>query len=339
MPFISVVIPVYKVEKYIEQCVVSVLNQKLDDIEIILVDDGSPDKCPLICDEFARKENCVKVIHKPNGGLSTARNAGIDAASGQYLIFMDSDDWWNPDVNMRQVIAYVNEHKQTEMFLFTSLDYLEGQGYYKRAEHNRLDQISTVSLEEYYQSLLNNGNLEVSANTKIIRTEFIKKNNLYFKPGLLGEDNEWMLRLLRQLRSVDLINEPIYVCRMNRPGSISNTIGLKNISDLLDIVSGSIRFYQENSSYNALKDKELCYAAYLWFSALGLSASLSAADKKKVKPQFKATNCVCNYSNSGKTKLCYRLYRVVGLRITTMILGTYIGIKQKYNLNKTKTSE
>ena len=82
-PFLSVIIPIYKVEDYLERCVKSVLNQDFKDIEVILVDDGSPDRCPQICDEFAKTDERIKVLHKPNGGLSSARNAGIEIAVGE----------------------------------------------------------------------------------------------------------------------------------------------------------------------------------------------------------------------------------------------------------------
>jgi glycosyltransferase involved in cell wall biosynthesis len=93
---ISVIIPVYKVEAYLTVCVESVLAQTYEQLEIILVDDGSPDNCPKICDEFAARDSRIRVIHKENGGLSSARNAGIDAARGEYLAFLDSDDLWTP---------------------------------------------------------------------------------------------------------------------------------------------------------------------------------------------------------------------------------------------------
>ena len=96
-PLISVVIPVYKVENYLERCVNSVINQTYKNLEIILVDDGSPDNCGIICDRYAEVDDRVKVIHKKNGGLSSARNSGIDISSGKYITFIDSDDWVDKD--------------------------------------------------------------------------------------------------------------------------------------------------------------------------------------------------------------------------------------------------
>ena len=89
---ISVVVPIYKVQDYLERCIKSIINQTYDNLEIILVDDGSPDECPKICDEYALKDERIKVIHKENGGLSDARNFGIAAATGKYISFIDSDD-------------------------------------------------------------------------------------------------------------------------------------------------------------------------------------------------------------------------------------------------------
>ena len=92
MALVSIVVPIYKVEKYLSRCVQSLLNQTLKDIEIILVDDGSPDKCPEMCEDYLKADKRVKVVHKVNGGLSSARNAGIDVATGKYIGFVDSDD-------------------------------------------------------------------------------------------------------------------------------------------------------------------------------------------------------------------------------------------------------
>ena len=98
MELISIVVPVYKVEPYLDKCVSSIVNQTYKNLEIILVDDGSPDNCPVMCDAWAEKDNRIRVIHKPNGGLSDARNAGMSAATGELIAFVDSDDWIAPDM-------------------------------------------------------------------------------------------------------------------------------------------------------------------------------------------------------------------------------------------------
>ena len=97
-PKISVIVPVYKVEKYLDKCVESIVNQTYKNLEIILVDDGSPDNCPAMCDAWAEKDERIKVIHKENGGVSSARNAALEVATGDYIGFVDSDDWIEPDM-------------------------------------------------------------------------------------------------------------------------------------------------------------------------------------------------------------------------------------------------
>lgn len=97
-PLVSVIVPAYKVEKYLDKCVESIVEQTYKNLEIILVDDGSPDNCPSMCDSWAQKDSRIKVIHKENGGVSSARNAGIDAAEGEFIGFVDSDDWLEPDM-------------------------------------------------------------------------------------------------------------------------------------------------------------------------------------------------------------------------------------------------
>ena len=94
---ISVIVPIYNVEKYLERCVESIINQTYKNLEIILVDDGSPDNCPQMCDDYAKKDSRIKVVHKKNGGLSDARNAGMKVATGEYVSFIDSDDYISLD--------------------------------------------------------------------------------------------------------------------------------------------------------------------------------------------------------------------------------------------------
>ena len=105
---ISVIVPVYKVESYLEQCISSIIKQTYKNLEIILVNDGSPDNCGKLCDIYAKKDSRIKVIHKKNGGLSDARNVALDIATGDYIGFVDSDDWIN--INMYEVL--INEAKK-----------------------------------------------------------------------------------------------------------------------------------------------------------------------------------------------------------------------------------
>lgn len=120
MPKVSVIIPVYNVEKYIDRCMKSVLEQSLSDIEIILINDGSTDNCPTICDDYAKKDSRIKVIHKKNQGLGFARNSGLDIATGKYIAFLDSDDY--VDINTYQRVYEELESSQAQMCIFSYID-------------------------------------------------------------------------------------------------------------------------------------------------------------------------------------------------------------------------
>ena len=122
MPKISVIIPVYKVERYLDACVASVAGQTYADLEIILVDDGSPDNCPALCDAWAKKDARIKVIHRPNGGLSAARNSGLDIAAGEFIAFVDSDDKLEPQTLERALTAQQNTGADIVLFDYLCTD-------------------------------------------------------------------------------------------------------------------------------------------------------------------------------------------------------------------------
>ena len=115
---ISVIIPIYKAEKYLRQCIDSIVNQTYKNLEIILVDDESPDSCPQICDEYAEKDNRIRVIHKENGGASDARRCGLTKATGEYLMFVDGDDWLDTDI-IEECVKCINRSKTPDCVIFT----------------------------------------------------------------------------------------------------------------------------------------------------------------------------------------------------------------------------
>ena len=117
---VSIIVPVYKVEQYLDRCVQSIVNQTHKNIEIILVDDGSPDNCPAMCDDWAAKDSRIRVIHKENGGLSSARNAGLEMATGAFLQFTDSDDWLEPEM-----IAYLIDLAEQMKLMLSVVDILK----------------------------------------------------------------------------------------------------------------------------------------------------------------------------------------------------------------------
>ena len=210
-PFVSIIIPVYKVpEQYLRRCIESTMTQTLKNIEILLVDDGSPDQCGMICDEYAKKDNRIQVLHKQNGGLSSARNYGCKAATGKWIMFVDGDDWIEPD--MCQTMYNVGEEKQVQLVMCGIMKdygksaieykfYLEDGKVYKDQECKWLQQ----------QLLVYNGNIAV-AYSKLINRKLLMDNQIFhdeiLKQG--AEGLEFNLRLFEKLESATFINKPFY---------------------------------------------------------------------------------------------------------------------------------
>ena len=152
---ISVIVPVYKVEKYLEKCIESVLKQTYTNLQIILVDDGSPDNCGKICDEYAKKDSRIEVIHKINGGLSDARNVGINRANGRYIGFVDSDDYIKEDM-YEKLINLIKEY-DADISICNLYDVIDGKEYVRNKdngihEYSRIDILKEILLDKNIQS-------------------------------------------------------------------------------------------------------------------------------------------------------------------------------------------
>jgi len=225
-PLVSIIVPIYKVEPYLQRCLDSIVNQTYTSLEIILVDDGSPDGCPKICDEYATKDNRIVVIHKENGGLSDARNAGFEICNGEYIYFMDSDDELISDSIERMVKqAVLNSDADIVLGEITAIPqniYNYDYSYYKN--------IDTLS-DNYQirQSFYREKNkLPVNAVDKLIKKAFIKKNNLYFKKGLIHEDELWMFFVVKFCKKMILLHKPTYIRYINPESITTSTPKEKN---------------------------------------------------------------------------------------------------------------
>lgn len=185
VPVFSIVVPVYKVEQYLDKCVQSLIFQTYPDIEILLVDDGSPDHCPAMCDTYAQQDSRIRVIHKRNGGLSDARNAGMAAASGKYLIFVDSDDYILADTCER-LLPYAQG--TNDIIIGDGLC----EGGKKKLSHGYTP--DCVSGEAYLKLALQGGSMPMAAWLYVYRREFLLANHLWFKQGITHEDEQFTPR-------------------------------------------------------------------------------------------------------------------------------------------------
>ena len=233
----SLIVPVYKVEKYLDRCVRSMISQTYSDIEIILVDDGSPDGCPAMCDAYARSDARINVIHKENGGLSDARNAGIDAARGQYVIFVDSDDYIGADTCERLL-----------PFALKDVDVIVGDGVTEgggnRLTHhvNQPERIFTGP--EYLKEAYRTGAMPMAAWLYVYKREFLNENSLRFKVGIVHEDDQFTPRAFLAAGKVADSGVCFYHYVI-RPDSITTRKDLrKNGADLYATCVEHLEIYQ-----------------------------------------------------------------------------------------------
>ena len=256
-PYFSVILPVYNVESYLRECIETILVQDFEDYEIILVDDGATDNCPAICDEYAEKYSNISVIHKKNGGLSSARNAGLDIAQGQYIWWVDSDDWieegalrklWNashqlmPDVVKFNYYRSGQSKEQVLNFVAPGI-YYRGKG---------LERLTDIAFEQA-------GAFCLSACSHIYRRDFLEGLALSFvSEKIVGsEDYLFNLQALTRAGSIAVMEDTLYCYRL-RSGSLSQSYneGLAEkytkLCELLKDVfkkSGNYALYEEKINY------------------------------------------------------------------------------------------
>ncbi len=243
MPLVSIVIPVYNVELYLDECVQSVLQQTYRELQIILVDDGSTDSSGKICDRYARQDKRVKVIHKPNGGLSSARNTGLDAADGEYIYFLDSDDYIEPDA-IEQLIAVVLNEK-ADMVFFERTPFYEGLDAPEDLSKFRTrEKYPTVDGKLQLLKLLKNGDFRPPVPYCFFRKSYLTEHGFRFKEGIVHEDDLFSFLIYEGNGRIAHCDKILYHIR-RRPGSImtSDKNRLKKFDSMLSIYTDLVGRY------------------------------------------------------------------------------------------------
>ena len=315
---ISFIIPIYKVEKYLRQCVESVLSQTYNSIEVILVDDGSPDHCPALCDEYALSDPRISVIHKQNGGLSDSRNAGLSQASGDYIVFLDGDDFWRHTTDLERLMEVVTKHPECD-FIGYNCEY-----YYPTSNSYTPWVLYENSLSEETDkntaicSLVNSGTFPMSACLKIIKRKFLLKNELFFVKDQIAEDIPWFINLLDKCSHCCFVNFYIYAYRQNVIGSITSLGGNKAFDSLFNIFKSEWEKIEKRSFDTKAKEAIKSFLAYEYCILL----SYPSLDKTSFS-ELVHYKQVLNHTMNPKVKTVSRVYRLFGIRITRWVLRAY----------------
>lgn len=247
MPQISVIVPVYKVEKYIHRCVDSVLNQTFRDFELILVDDGSPDSCGVICDEYTTKDSRIRVIHQENGGLSAARNAGIEWAfansDSEWLTFIDSDDWVHP-----QMLEILLSEAEKHGTMVAVCDYLRSTGVESVDDNECVEAISRrKTVSEAYND---RGGLLDLAVAKLIKKKLFAE--VRFPKGLLFEDAWTMYKIFFAVENISAVSNRLYYYFVNEEGITHSSWSPEWLSEI-DAHEEQIKYMQANNHVDTIR--------------------------------------------------------------------------------------
>lgn len=245
---ISIVVPIYNVEKYLPKCIESILNQTYKNFELILVDDGSKDNCGNICDEYAQKDNRIVVIHKENGGLSSARNAGIDIAKGKYIGFVDSDDWIHSE--MYEKLVYLMESREADI---AQCEFINAPSEDVKIEPEK-EEIKTFTNIEGLNNLYNNMYVStVVAWNKLYKISLFKE--IRYPNGKIHEDEGTTYKLIFNAKRIVYTNQKYYYYRQT-PNSITNAAFNKKRLNILDVFDEKIE-YMRNINNDDLYAKTL----------------------------------------------------------------------------------
>lgn len=326
---VSVIIPVYDVQSYLRQCVQSVLAQTYRDLEIILVDDGSTDDSGHLCDMLAAEDSRIYVVHKTNGGLSDARNVGLQHATGEYIAFLDGDDVWLENDGLRQMAVLI-EQETTDILLFQCVD-IYPHRQQSRREYD-VAYINTHTAQEVFDRLVRTQALNMSACFQLIRREFLTENEVYFEKGLLSEDVDWTLRLWQYVQHVQAVNIPMYGYQ-HRNESITTSYSIRNLRSYDHIFRKFYDKYQQeraknNEEFSAYWTTALGYLAQMYVSCLYGYNQIARKDRIEAKQILRTNEHLLKYSISRKSDRVVKCKRIVGLHLTIHLFALYGSIKR-----------
>ena len=318
---LSVIVPCYNVEAYIRECVDSILIQDLTDFEVILVNDGSPDKCLEIIEDYKSKNTRIKIVNRANAGLAVARNNGIEVAVGKYIYFIDSDDYLSSSDFLSSIYHEIEDNDlDMVMFNWTNL------------KNNTLDivnfpisihAINTQPIGEALLSLIKNDCFPNASWARIVRRSFIIDNDLYFDPFLRRcQDIDWNIRLLAKVKKIRVLDYPKYVYRIRDTSLKVNPVQKSGWEYRYYIINKHYTSLLHNETMdNSLKKALLGFLAYTWLLCLGSVTQITnKQENSDAYKKLKDLQPVTEYVLSKKTKLAKTLVLLFGIRLGSKII-------------------
>ena len=298
--------------------------QTYRDFEILLVDDGSPDNCPALCDEWAKKDSRIKALHKSNGGLSDARNYGLEYAQGDYVVFVDSDDFWVNKDCLQRLMNVVDAHPECDFIGFNCSYYYysDTKTYNKWVAYDE-SLSKPTDKDTVLRSLVASGTFPMSACLKVLKRKALLDMELRFIKGTIAEDIPWFIDLLDGSKNCMFVNQYIYAYRQNVAGSITASGNPKSTSDLFTIVKNEVNKMNERSFSKEAKDSLYSFLAYE-FCIL-----LTSDMPKEMKRELLQYKWLLNYTANPKVRKAAFVNKLFGIKVTEWVLKLYTNYLRK----------
>lgn len=322
-PYFSIIIPVYNVEKYLQQCIDSIIAQTVVDYEVILIDDGSVDASPQICDKYARTYDSINVYHISNSGPSKARNIGVSHARGKYITFMDSDDFWQHNKVLEETMYLIKKHSSPDVIASDIIKYYDHRQTFispPKICSEALNGRGKIEVLEYLY--FEHADLKMSACQKFIRQDIAKQ--ITFTDGLFSEDIEWSLQLYVMVQTICLNSHPYYCYRQLRPGSRSTTPPVESFKSVIFIIDKWENKIREMNVDSREAQVYLGYLAYQLCMAINLYTTLPKNLDKAGMRAIKEHIHLFNYKVNYKTQKIKMLVRFFGIEIAAWVIKKYI---------------
>lgn len=289
----SIIVPVYNVEDYLDTCLKSILAQSFTDYEVIVVNDGSTDSSKKICEYYTHKYSHIKLIDKINGGLSDARNYGIDNAQGEYLIFLDSDDFWNYDLALEEINKIINQNKELDLIIFGHTQFDDGEVNIKETVFPTL-QIKSGEFEADLDYLIEKKIYKAAAWDKVVKKSILVNNQIYFPINKIHEDAVFLSSLVLRLDNIYFSDKKIYNYRYNVNGSLLSASS-KNVQKNINSYKFIINYF-----YNEIRNNNFYSISYV----ISLQTYLAyLKDKKGIFAMIKAYYEFLDYHKYVNKKL------------------------------------
>lgn len=320
---LTIVIPVYNLENYIEECLNSIKNQTFYDFEVIIVNDGSTDNSQKIIEGFISNDSRFKLINQKNGGAASARNTGIKTACGEYITFVDGDDYYLNDTCLETIMQKVQEFKP-DMLQYKMVMYYPNNNKYVEEPNITTEDKYFYDMKDYLKNTIQNSKMSVSPCDKIIKTKLLLDKEIFFEKMAMLEDIDWSFTLYQNIDNIFVFNFPAYVYRKQRPNSTTYSYNLQKMHACL----GFLEKWSDRKNYKITDMADLFFSYVAYQYIIFITIYDSKVFNKEENNKIKELKWLLEYNLNFKVAKSQKIYKMFGYGIMKFVLKTYMFLKQ-----------